>query len=265
MPNGLAKRLGWAAALLLAGCVYPAGEPTGVEFTWRFTEANTVDGDEAVRARTCAGANIDVVAMDISDDDARHRQGIFRFPCDEGFQTPIQFQTEASEAFVELQPGLYTVRALAVDPDATFSDAELIEERPIDIAERQVQTQVWEIARELAPLTLTLSGATDCSDVGFALYYDDPEAQLTDYEADDDASLLLYREALTSEDGALSFDGTSVPCDDALNATHVIPDLDRGTYLVEVTVDQTACALRVTVDAQGAALPLDLAQLPCGG
>ncbi len=258
-------RFALVAALAPTACVFPATEPTGVEFSWRFFEANVVDGDEAVRVRSCDGAAVETIAIDISDDDAQNRQGIFRFPCADGYQTLAEFQTEASDAFVELRPGPYTADILAIDPGAAFSDAEFIEERMIDVAGRQITTEPWEIVRAPVQWSLALTGATSCTEVAFALFYDDTAAQLPELPDEAEADVLLYREQLVSSGGELRFDGTKVPCAAALDTTHIIPDIDRGAYLLEVTVDGSACAVRVGIGADDGALPLDLAQLPCGG
>lgn len=252
-------------ALSLCACVFPVTEPTGLEFSWRFFEANLVDGEDAVRVRSCDGVRVETVAVAVRDDDSAQRQGIFRFPCVDGYQTLAQFQTEASDAFVELRPGSYIADFLAIAPDALFSDAELIEQRSIDVAGRQITTASWEVVRAPVSWSLEVSGAETCEEVGFALYYDSPEGDLPELDAEEDADALLYRAKLVSQAGMLSFAGVAAPCSAALNATHTVPDVDRGAYTLEVVVDGSACAVRVEIGAEGGALPLDLAQLPCGG
>jgi len=253
--------------LVFAGCVFPAGDPTGVEFSWRFVEANAVDGEESPRARSCDGIQVTEVAADITDDDAPSRQGIFRFDCDSGYQTQREFQTEASDAFVELQPGLYQMQVLALEEDTLFGDAELLEEREVDVADRQVTTELWELVRPPLDWELVLTGAEDCGELSLALFYDNPVEQLPEVELEEgqEDEGLLYRQNLASEDGALRFDGTSTECAPALNTAHRVPDVDAGAYVLEVATGASACRVRIAIGPETASLPLDLANLPCAG
>ena len=253
--------------LTFAGCVFPAGDPTGVELSWRFLEANTVDGEESMRARSCDGIQIDQVAADITDDDTPSRQGIFRFDCDSGYQTQREFQTEASDAFVELRPGLYQMQMLALEEGMLFGDAELLEEREVDVADRQVTTELWELVRSPIAWEIVLTGAEDCGELSLALFYDNPVEQLpeVDLEEGQEDEGLLYRQNLASEDGALRFDGTPIECSAALDATHRVPDVDAGAYVLEVATGSSACRVRIAIGPDTASLPLDLANLPCAG
>ena len=259
--------LGLVGLVFAGGCVFPAGEPTGVELSWRFTEANMVDGEEAPRARGCVGVEAAQIAADITDDDTPSRQGIFRFDCEAGYQTQREFQTEASDAFVELDPGLYQMRLFALDDGVSFGGGELLEEREVDVADRQVTTELWELVR--APLTweLALTGTEDCAELTLALFYDNPVEQLPEDDLDEEQVErgVLYRENLTSEDGALRFDGTPIECGPALATTHRVLDVDRGDYVLEVAAGSSACRVRVGIGPESASLPLDLANLPCAG
>lgn len=251
----------------LAGCVFPASEPTGIEFSWRFFESNVADGEEMTRVRSCSGANVGTVSMEIVDDDSIARQGFFRFPCEDGYQALTQLQTEPSDAFVELRSGDYTMTARAIDPDALDTDAELVDSRAVEVRDRQVTTEAWELIRAPRELTLEIRGAGSCETVALALYYDDPTDQLPEWqpEGEDEDPVLLYRENLASEDGLLALAGQSTACAESLNGPHVIPGVDIGTYRLEVTVNAVACAVPVTIGGSAANVPLDLAQLPCGG
>lgn len=254
-------------SLVFAGCVFPAGDPTGVELSWRFLEANAIDGEESIRARSCAGIAVDQIAVDITDDDTPGRQGIFRFGCDSGYQTQREFQTEASDAFVELDPGPYRMQVLTLAADALFGDAELLEEREVDVADRQVTTELWELVRPPLTWELELTGAEDCGELSLALFYDNPVEQLpeVDLEEGQEDDGLLYRQNLASEDGALRFDGTPTECSAALDATHRVADVDAGAYVLEVTTGSAACRVRVAIGPETPSLPLDLANLPCAG
>lgn len=253
--------------LAVAGCVFPSSEPTGVEFSWRFFEANLVDGEDRAAVRSCAGASVETVEVDITDDDSPRRQGVFRFPCDFGYQTLTEFQTEASDAFVELDPGAYTMRVFAVDPETDSAAGELLEERTIDVADRRITTAPWELSRATVDWSLQLSGATECTELTLSLVYEDAAVQLPELVLEDDeaGTAVLYREELVSDDDVLRFDGVAVACGEALEAIHTVPAIDRGTYLLEIGLDGTTCAVRVEIDPTQASLPLDLANLPCAG
>ena len=258
-------------ASLVAGCVFPVSEPTGVELSWRFFEANQVDGEDATRVRSCGGLEVDRVAVDIVDDDSPWRDGIFRFPCETGYQTALQFQTEASDAFVQLNAGVYRMAVYALDDGAVGElPGELLAEREVDVDDRGITVEPWELSRTAVNWQVSVTGAVDCTEIALALYYDDTESQLPELEndpdedADEDDGPLLYRKNLESDRG-LTFDGSALECGEDLEGTHLIDTVDRGLYLLEVTVDGTACAIRLDLTPETEPLMLDLAALPCGG
>ncbi|MCX4247659.1 hypothetical protein [Paraliomyxa miuraensis] len=254
------------ALTLAAGCVYPASEPTGVELSWRFVEQGAPDGsdDGEPRLRTCAGAVTEQLAFEITDTADPRRHGIFRFDCELGYQTDVELQTSASDAFVELAAGTYQIAAQAVD-DATNAVAfEVVSEREVEVSERGVTVEIWALRRAPVPWSLELRGAGSCDSLTLALNHVAPEIDLVDEVPIDDAPL-LYRETLHSDRG-LSLGGHATACGTALEGLHRFEGIDRGEYLLQIDVDGTTCPLRIDLRApDGGSGVIDLASLPCQG
>lgn len=265
MPRRAPGRL-LVAALLVAptACVYPATEPTGVELSWRFREHDESDGEDAVRLRTCVGAVTEQVAFEIADVDDPRRHGTFRFDCATGYQTAIELQTAASDAFVPLHPGAYDVTVLAVDDADDAVVAEPVATREIDVGDRGVTVEIWELRRAPVSWSLSVQGGAACDELSLALFYATPEADLADQAPPDDDAPLLYRERLESDRG-LPVGGQATPCGSAIDGEHRFEAVDRGEYLLEVAVDGQACALRVDLRAGAGSSVIDLASLPCQG
>lgn len=271
-------RKGIVLALLAgsgSGCVYPASEPSGIELSWSFVESNEVDKNEvdkedaddedAVRVRSCTGAHVEQLAFEIDDVDDPRRHGVFRFDCITGFQTSIELQTAASDAFVPLQAGTYSVTVLAVDDATNAPDAERLDAREVDVAERGVRVEIWELRRAPVTWTMELRGGDACESVAMSLVYAAPEADLPELTPSNDDPLPLYRSALRS-DRDLEVGGQPTPCGPALDGVHRFEGIDRGAYLLELDVDGRACAVQVDLrGSAGATSVIDLASLPCGG
>ena len=253
-------------ALGLAGCVYPATEPTGVELSWRFVEHDTPADEEEPRVRSCAGALTEQLAFEIVDDDEPRRHGIMRFDCATGFQTAVQLQTAASDAFVQLDPGSYSFAVLAIDDAANAQLAEPVMARDVDVNERGVTVEIWELQRAPVPWTLELHGADACEELALSLVYAAPADDLPEQAPiEDGAPPLLYRTDLES-DRELPAGGQATPCEAALDGVHRFESVDRGDYLLELEVDGRACAVRVDLRGRdGATSVIDLASLPCQG
>lgn len=269
--RGLGKALGRPVLLglgLVGGCVYPATEPTGMELSWRFVENNEVDGEEAVMVRSCAGAGAEQIAVEVEDMDmdSPARQGIFRFDCIEGYQTVNALQTEASNAFVRLDPGAYTVSMHAVDDAHDASESELVETRDVTVEERIITIATWELRRAPVDWSIELRGADTCDSMTLALYYATPQNDLADYAPDEEQSLLLYRRTLVSDRG-LMLGGEATACGPELSGVHVVEGLDRGEYRLEIVVDGASCGTQSVSLGPGtdAAGVIDLANLPCDG
>lgn len=250
-----------------AGCVYPATDPTGVELSWRFVEreAPTDDPDDAPRLRTCSGAQAEQLAFEITDDDEPRRHGTLRFDCATGYQTAVELQTAASDAFVRLRPGAYTLGVLVVDDASNAQIFERVMEREVEVDDRGVTVELWELQRAPVTWTLELQGADACEQLSLSLVYAVPELDLADYAPDEDEPPLLYRAALAS-DRELPVGGQATECSAALDGVHRFEGVDRGEYLLELDVDGRACEARVDLRGQdGATSVIDLASLPCDG
>lgn len=272
--------------LTLAGCVYPTSEPTGMELSWRFVEHDPAEGgaeegaeggadgeaDDGADAgngtmvRSCAGAITEQIAVEVEDQDQPRRRGIFRFDCLEGYQTANALQTEASNAFIRLDPGGYTVTMHAVDDAHNALVSEQVETRDVVVEERIITIVTWELSRAPVDWSVVLRGADACESITLALYYASPENDLADYTPDEAQSLLLYRRSLASDRG-LTAGGEATACALELNGTHVFEGLDRGDYRLEIVVDGASCGTQSVNlrDREGASSVIDLANLLCDG
>lgn len=249
----------------LGGCVYPSTDPTGLELSWHFVEHNQVDGEEAALGRTCAGAQTEQIAVEITDLDEPVRHGIFRFDCSTGYQTALDLQIQASDAFVRLDPGPYQLRMLAVDDATNAPVDELVEEREIEIEDQRITVQTWEIRRAPVTWALDLQGLDACDALAMTLRYASPETDLA--EAFDLAAETTppYRAGLVSDRG-LAIGGAAATCDPALAGLHQVEGMDRGEYVLELDVDGVVCTVLVDLRSrEGASSVIDLANLPCGG
>jgi hypothetical protein len=254
-------------ALAAGGCVYPSTEPTGVELSWRFVE-HDIEGeeDEGARVRSCEGASAEQIAFEIADQGDPRRQGILRFDCTMGFQTGIELQTSASDAFVRLRPGGYSIAVLVIDDAANAQDFERVTEREVDVGEREVTVELWELRRAPVTWTLELHGADACERLALSLVYASPEIDLPDQApADEEEPPLLYRSGLRS-DRELPVGGQEIACGAGLDGVHRFVGVDRGDYLLELDVDGRGCAVPVDLRGpDGATSVIDLASLPCDG
>jgi hypothetical protein len=256
---------------LASGCVYPTSEPTGIELSWRFVERNEVDGEDAVQVRSCTGARAEQIAIEIADDDEPQRHGVFRFDCLTGYQTAVELQTAASDAFVRLDPGAYTLGVLAVDDADNAPIAERVAARNVDVADRGVTVEIWELQRATVTWQLELRGADTCDELTLSLVYSTPAADLPELTPSEDDVLPLYRTGLRSvrEPDAgqeLEVGGQATACGPALDGLHRFEGMDRGDYLLELDVDGITCAVRVDLRGRdGATSVIDLASLPCQG
>ena len=256
-------------ALAAGGCVYPSTEPTGVELSWRFVE-HDIEGEEdegGPRVRSCEGASAEQIAFEIADQGDPTRQAVLRFDCITGFQTGIELQTSASDAFVRLRPGGYSIGVLVVDDAANAQDFERVTEREVDVGEREVTVELWELRRAPVTWTLELHGADACERLALSLVYASPEIDLPDQApADEEEPPLLYRSGLRSQDRELPVGGQEIACGAGLDGVHRFVGVDRGDYLLELDVDGRRCEVRVDLRGpDGATSVIDLASLPCDG
>jgi hypothetical protein len=259
-------RVAWhfGAALSLAGlggCVYPADDPTGLELSWRFFEANDVDGEDGRRVRTCTGARVDEVEVRIEDRGDPQRRGTFPFDCVDGYQTQTDFQTRASDVFVPLHPRDYDVDLVARGSGL----AELVAEREVEVHDRGLTVELFELVPQTVDWPLTLTGLEDCEQLSIELLYADPAVALAHPPRNDEGEVLptLYREALVTDRGLALF-GETTACSGELAGEHRVEAVDRGVYRLEVSVDGRTCAIEIPLDGDTRTL-LDLDRLPCDG
>jgi hypothetical protein len=246
--------------LLASACVFPTDEPTGIEFSWQFLEVNEADGEDARRTLTCDGVAAEQVAAHVADVDSPERRGTFRFDCAQGFQTASDAALEASDAFVQLHPGDYDV-TLAIETPGGAD--ELLGARTVDVLSRAATVELWELQRAPVTWTLSIAGADACQQMSLALYYDAPSQALAEPPLDEEGepTAVLYREMLASDRG-LGLAAMSMACADAAGE-HVVADMDRGDFRLEVTVDGVTCPFAFTIGPQ-TTTSLDLGALPCG-
>lgn len=240
-------------ALLGLACVLPSGGATGLEVTWSLRERNAVDGSDARRLRTCAGAGVDHVGLRLTDADDPARSALFTYPCPRGNPSPELRAREAPEIFLDLRGGRYDLAASALSE----TDAVLVghdERAEVDL--HAITAIDLELAREAQILTLELAGA--CERVALTLRYASPAADLHDPEG---AS--VYRDALVSDRG-LRLGGQEQACP-GLGGTHRVPDLDPGRYLLDLTADGRRCQIPLLVEDSPLDLAVDLEKPACGG
>jgi hypothetical protein len=233
----------------------------------RFVEANVADGEEGRRARTCDGARASQLEVDIADEDDEERQHVFLYECETGYQTAEEFQITASDAFITLNPGSYSVAVRAVDAQGS---SVLTDEDTVAVEERVATVYRWDLEIASVDWTLDLSGTDTCTDLELRLLYASPETTLaapqeaagTGTGTDTGAELeILYRKTLNS-DQELSLGGEPAACANVAGR-HVFTNVDTGDYVLDVMVDGQSCKTPVTIQRPKALLALDLADLTC--
>ncbi len=263
----MSKWFPWLGCLVLSACVLPADEPTGLEFSWRFVESNTMDGEENQRLRSCDGGQINEVVFSITDTADASRSESFRYDCGTGYQTTAEFATESSDAFVELRSKKYEVLVDVVgETPAGIVNTRRVRTMEIDVLERTITLQDFDFGLEPVELQLSLQQTDLCEEIGLSLRYANVEADLREPPLNDDGTVvapLLYREALRSDSG-LSLSGEPSPCPE-LSAVHTFAEVDPGRYLLDVAVDATVCTIDLEVGPGTEAHVIDLANLPCEG
>lgn len=242
-------------ALILGACVLPAGGAGGVEVLWSLRESNGVDGADARRLRTCAGADVDEVQLSLRDAADPSRATSQRLPCTAGNPPPEARASETPEIFLDLRAGRYELGADALGAAGQDLAAQ---DEVVDLGRRSVVLVDLELVRPTQPLTIELGGA--CERLALALRYADPERDL---QPDGEPLPTLYRRALRSDRG-LPLDGSEQPCLDPLGA-HRVADLDPGSYLLDLRVDGRACQIPLDVGDSPAHLAVDLENPGCDG
>ena len=215
---------------LAAACVFPTDEPTGVELSWRFYEGNGVDGKDAQRLRTCVGVGIDTLTFALVDEGNPDRRGTFEFGCSVGYQTPDQYQTEASDAFIPLHGGTYDVDVVARGPDREQD----VSMRTADVQSKGSTSESLDLGLDPVDWSFDLEGLGACQQLGLVLRYADPANDLAQPPMDDNGNVpnVVYRKGLTTDEG-LSLGGDSVVCSGDIAGLHTVSQLDIGAYVLE--------------------------------
>ena len=260
-----------ALSLLLAGCVLPRDGATGVELRWHLPERPLADpAASPPRLRSCSGALVTDVHLDLVDlrDPARRRS--FAYPCEVGDSGPAELITDPARIFIDLRPGEY---ALALrwldDPDERDARGPVSELGRLDQAIRVTADGITALDLALPgpmlPWTLDLRGAASCSQLTLEIYYAHPNADLHPL-ATGEAGPDVYRSGLRSDLGLLL--GRPVACATLVDGLQRFPDLDRGAYRLRIDVDGRTCERDFTVDRprdDSAVLAVDLAKPGCAG
>jgi hypothetical protein len=256
-----------ALPLLSAACVFPRFDVSGAEMSWFMAESNQADGEEESRIRSCDGSLVTTVEVRISDDQDDDRTKQFTWTCAEGYRTPAQFFTGASDVFVELRPGNYRMTVRSVDdPSARDEEGETLtvseQAEIVSIGSEDATLIQWTLLPQPVDLQVELAGTDTCETVSMQLSYADAAAALPDLE-DDAEDPLPYRTMLESE-GGLSLDASDLDCATLEDGADLFEGVDRGVYVLDVSVDGgNNCPVDVVVDGRQPALALDLGQLPC--
>jgi hypothetical protein len=239
---------------LALACVLPYGGATGVEVRWSLREVNAADGDDARRLRTCAGAGLSQVEVEVVDADDPGRAAAFAHACSAGNPPPAARATEPAEIFIDLRAGAYDVTATALAAGGT-----VLAGAAIEVEAHAIATLDLELARPPRPLELELTGA--CTTLTAALRYADPAADL--YLDDPDAPPAVYRQQLRSDRDLRLGGQTGQPCAGLVGLHRVV--VDPGRYLLELAVDGRACKIPLAVEDSPVRLALDLENPACGG
>lgn len=244
-----------------AGCVLPAGGASGVEVTWSLREANAVDGDDTRRLRTCGGADLGRVVLDVTDTGDPERRRSFPHDCAAGNPSPAARATEVPEIFLDLRAGEYALTATAEGPAEAPRAVAAATATTATVAQHAILALDVELARPLQPLELDLLPG-GCDRLTADLRYADPAADL--YADDPDAPPTTYRAALESDRG-LRLGGHEQACAAVQAGLHRVPDVDPGRYVLHLAVDDRTCAVPVVVEDSPVRLALDLEKPACGG
>lgn len=254
-------------AALPAGCVLPKFGVSGAELSWFLAEVNEDDGEEALRIRSCEGALATTVEFEITDDDDDDRSKRFSWSCAEGYRTPSEFFTGASDVFVDLSPGNYRMMVSAVDdPALRGGEGDMLvvseDDDIVGIGSEDATLVQWDILPVAYDWNIELSGTDACQTFTAALAYADPQGALPELEEEADGPL-IYRENLRSDADA-SLGGADNDCSADLEGAHTIVGVDRGSYTLHVALDGgEACEIDVVIDGRHGTLALDLGELPC--
>lgn len=244
--------------LVAESCVLPASNATGIEFSWRFVEANTVDDEGEPRTRTCAGSHVDVITIDVQDINDPMRFGQFSIACDAGLSLEGEERAALSDAYLELKDGIYQIDVSVIPTEAFMG--EYATQRMINVSGNQLTEYDLTFTRRPIQWTLHVIDAA-CDQAALTLVYDDPLLDLLEPPADAESTDILYRQNLTTQAG-LSLAGQPIACD-AWAGTHRVDNIDPGIYRLLVDIDGQLCEQAVTIDRNNPSTELDVSALDC--
>ncbi len=261
--------LGAFAVFVLCDCVFPSRDVTGMELAWTLSETNTLQGDEYRRIRSCEGAFVTQVQVDIHDLNHEERRRTFAYDCEQGFQTPEQAHVSSSDVFVSLRPGKYQVELTAMDDPEARQRAGEPQTRirtpfEVTVSDKSVAVLSADLSAAVVSVTLDLAHVEACERLVARLVYADPEHDLPGYGWKQGDPAVLYREGLRSSgsEDSLVLDGTEHDCRALVDGAHVFSNVDVGHYTLELSIDRQSCTLDLWVEGELSAA-LDLADLAC--
>ncbi len=236
-------------AATVGACVTtPHDAATGIELTWQFPEANSID-----RFRTCTGALVDVIEVTLVDLADSARQRSFRHPCSVGDPSPSERVSTPALIFYDVRPGDYRVAARwfgggrelgQTAEDVTIEAKSIV---PVDLA----------LASPPETWAVELRDPHACRDLSLQLLYSDPSSDLHPPHA---ISASDYASDRISDQGLPL--ATTVACSSVVPGIHQFADLERGAYRLRVTIDDVACDADVVLDTPEIFV-LDLAKPGC--
>ncbi len=241
-----------ALVLTASACVFPAGSSTGIEISWRFAEQASSLG----RARTCDGALVTHVEVQVTDSADDERTLTRRYPCEAGYAA--EAPDSLSEAFFDVRPGTYDVSLQAFTGELMTGEA--VNERVVldhGIALMPVELSTQAISAVLSFNHFSDPQLLDCQDLAATLRYEDPARDLdaaSDGAAEADTPPEVYGEDLEGHHG-LRFNAEPFPC--ALLGVQLVT-LDRGRYTLDLSLEygdgsSRVCSAPLLVDP-GAAM-----------
>lgn len=260
-----------ALSLLLAGCVLPRDGATGVELRWHLPEGNLADAPGSPpRLRSCDGALVTGVLIEVVDIDDPARRRSFSYLCEVGDSEPAELVTDPARIFIDLRPGDYSLALRWLDDpgerDAPGPASELgRRDQTLAVTADGITAIDLALTGPLLPWTLDLRNTAACTQLTLEIYYADPNADLHPL-ATGETGTGLYRTGLTSHLGLPL--GRPIACATLLDGPQRFPELDRGEYRLRLDIDGRTCERDFTVDLprdDSAALAVDLAKPGCAG
>ncbi len=249
-------------------CVSPAPGATGVELLWSVPEGNQADVpglDPAERLRSCAGARLGLVEVELQDMDAAERHQTFSFTCAAGNPPSATRIAEPPEIFIDLRDGRYTLDLRWFGSARDLEAAPLLgtTRQTLEVTADTIVAVELELQTPLLPWTLDLRGTAACEQLTLEILYADPAADLLDPDPALPTQSPQYRHNLRSEQGLHI--GGPIPCASLSDGLQRFLDLDRGAYRLLLDIDGRRCEQGFLVDQDSAPLAVDLAKPGCAG